>query len=89
MDGAYSAYCNALLRAAKKAIPRGFNESYIPGLDDECCHLLHDHLQASSREEVDMTATALLQKLDATRKARWTEVVESVDFTHFSRPSNS
>ena len=34
---------------------------------------------------MDVTATALLQKLDATRKARWTEVVESVDFTHSSR----
>ena len=32
-----------------------------------------------------MTATALLHKLDATRRARWTETVESIDFTHSSR----
>ena len=30
-------------------------------------------------------ATALLHKLDEVRRARWTEVVESVDFTHSSR----
>ncbi|KAI4818682.1 hypothetical protein KUCAC02_003984 [Chaenocephalus aceratus] len=39
----------------------------------------------SSREEVDVTAAALLKKLDITRRARWTEVVESIDFTHSSR----
>ena len=32
-----------------------------------------------------MTATALMEKLDTTRKARCTEVVESIDFTHSSR----
>ena len=34
---------------------------------------------------MDESATALLQKLDATRRSRWTEVVESIDFTHSSR----
>ena len=65
-------------------IPQGFNESYIPGWDAECCDLLHNHQQASSREEEDATASALLQKLDATRKARWTESVKSLDFIHSS-----
>ena len=36
-------------------------------------------------EEIDTTATALLQKLDKVRMARWTEVVESVNLTHSSR----
>ena len=58
---------------------------YIPGWDEECDHLLRAHQQAGSRAEVDATATALLEKLDATRRARWTEVVESMDFTHSSR----
>ena len=38
-----------------------------------------------SKEDIDTTATALLHKLDEVRRARWTEVVESVDFTHSSR----
>ncbi|KAI4827516.1 hypothetical protein KUCAC02_030905, partial [Chaenocephalus aceratus] len=85
LDTAYSAYCQVLLGAAKKSIPRGYNRNYIPGWDEECSHLLCDHQRASSREEVDVTAAALLKKLDITRRARWTEVVESIDFTHSSR----
>ena len=84
-DAAYTAYCEVLLGAAKKAIPRGYNRSYIPGWDEECSRLLCDHQRASSREEVDMTAAALIQRLDVTRRTRWTEVVESIDFTHSRR----
>ena len=36
-----------------------------------------------TKEDID--TTALLHKLDEVRRARWTEVVESVDFTHSSR----
>ncbi|KAI4820443.1 hypothetical protein KUCAC02_028420 [Chaenocephalus aceratus] len=83
LDAAYAAYCQVLL--AKKSIPRGYNRNYIPGWDEECSHLLCDHQRASSREEVDVTAALLLKKLDITRRARWTEVVESIGFTHSSR----
>ena len=85
VHAAYTAYCKVLLGAAKNNIPCGFNRNYIPRWDDECSRLLHDHEQASSSEEVDATATALLQKLDVTRRTRWTETVESIDFTHSSR----
>ncbi|KAI4829269.1 hypothetical protein KUCAC02_023323 [Chaenocephalus aceratus] len=85
LDAAYAAYCQVLLGAAKKSIPRGYNRNYIPDWDEECSHFLCDHQRASSREEVDVTAAALLKKLDITRRARWTEVVESIDFTHSSR----
>lgn len=85
VDAGYAAYCRVLLGAARKTIPRGFNTNYIPGWDGECSHLLHVHQQASSREEVEESATVLLQKLDATRRSRWIEVVQSIDFTHSSR----
>ena len=84
-DATYTAYCNMLICAAKKSIPRGFNKDYIPGWDDSCNHLLREHQQATTKEDIDTTETALLQKLDEVCKARWTEVVESVDFTHSSR----
>ena len=74
-----------LVCAAKKSIPRGFNKHYIPGWDDSCNHLLSEHQQATTKEDIDTTATALLHKLDEVRRARWTEVVEYVDFTHSSR----
>ena len=85
VDTGYVAYCKVLLGAARKNHPPWFNVNYIRGWDEECSHLLHVHQQASSREEVDESATALLQKLDATRRSRWTEVVESIDFTHSRR----
>ena len=74
-----------LICAAKKSIPRGFNKHYIPGWDNSCNHLLREHQQVITKEDIDTTATALLHKLDEVRRARWTEVVESVDFTHSSR----
>ena len=81
----YTAYCNMLICAAKKNIPRDFNKHYIPGWDDSCNHLLREHQQATTKEDIVTTATALHHKLDEVRRARWTEVVESVDFTHSSR----
>ena len=74
-----------LICAAKKNIPRGFNKHYIPGWDDSCNNLLSEHQQVTTKEDIDTTATALLHKLDEVRRARCTEVVEYVDFTHSSR----
>ena len=83
-DATYTAYCNMLICAAKKSIPRGFNKHYFPGSDDSCNHLLREHQQATTKDDIDTTATSLLHKLDEVRRARWNEVVESVDFTHSS-----
>ena len=49
-----------------------------------CNHLLREHQQATTKDDIDTTATSLLHKLDEVRRARWNEVVESVDFTHSS-----
>ena len=84
-DATYTTYCNMLICAAKNSIPRGFNKHYIPGWDDTCNHLIREHQQATTKEDIDTTATALLHKLDEVRRARWTEVVASVYFTHSSR----
>ncbi|KAL7857706.1 hypothetical protein AOLI_G00178080 [Acnodon oligacanthus] len=85
VDVAYAAYCKVILRAAKHNIPRDYNKNYIPGWDEECSCLLCQCQQASSRDEMEATATTLLQKLDDTQRTRWTEVVEYIDFTHSSR----
>ncbi|KAL7881730.1 hypothetical protein AOLI_G00085780 [Acnodon oligacanthus] len=85
VDVAYASYCKVILRAAKLDILRGYNNNYIPGWDEECSCLLRQHQQASSSEEMEATAITLLQKLDDTRRTRWSEVAESIDFTHSSR----
>ena len=61
-DATYTAYCNMLICAAKKSIPRGFNKHYIPGWDHSCNHLLREHQQATTKEDIDTTATSLLHK---------------------------
>ncbi|KAL7864615.1 hypothetical protein AOLI_G00160350 [Acnodon oligacanthus] len=73
---AYVAYCKVILRAAKHNILHGYNKNYILGWDEECSCLLRQHQQASSREEMEATATTLLQKLDDTQRTRWTEDIE-------------
>ena len=49
-DATYTAYCNMLICAAKKSIPRGFNKHYIPGWDNSCNHLLREHQQPPPRK---------------------------------------
>ena len=74
-----------LIRAARKNDPAGYNTHYIPGYDDSCNHLLHEHQQVTTKKDIDTTTTALLHKLDEARSARWAEVVKYVVFTHPSR----
>ncbi|KAL7845705.1 hypothetical protein AOLI_G00238970 [Acnodon oligacanthus] len=82
VDVAYAAYCKVILRAAKHNVPCGYNKNFIPGWDEEYSCLLCQPQQTSSREEMEATATTLCQKLDNTRRTRWTEVVETIDFTY-------
>ncbi|KAL7872833.1 hypothetical protein AOLI_G00119040 [Acnodon oligacanthus] len=62
----YDGVALIILRAAKHNILLGYSKNYIPGWDEKCSCLLHQHQQASSREEMEATATTLLQKLDDT-----------------------
>ena len=78
-DSTCTAYCNM---RSEEEHPTRLQQTIQ---DDSCNHLLREHQQATTKEDIDTTATALLQKLDEVRMARWTEVVESVDFTHSSR----
>ena len=85
INSAYEAYCNVLLEAAKKKIPRGFRKPYVPCWDEECEDLLQVHDEAQSPEHRRVAANAFLGRLDEKRKERWTETVESIIFTHSSR----
>ena len=85
-DAIHPAYCNILIGAAKN-IPRSFNKHYIESPDGTTAATTSS---ASTRrppptKDIDTTATTLLHNLDEVRGARWTEVVESVDFTYSIR----
>ena len=85
VDAAYQDYCNTIKKAAKKTIPRGYRNNYIPCWDAECESLYKTFLQSPQGDDSSLAATALLAKLDRKRRDRWSEAVWSIDFSHSSR----
>ena len=45
VDAAYQDFCNTIKKAAKKTIPRGYRNNYIPCWDAECKSLYKTFLQ--------------------------------------------
>ena len=85
VDAAYQDFCNTIKKAAKKTIPRGYRNTYIPCWDAECESLYKTFLQSPQGDDSSLAATALLAKLDRKRRDRWSEAVRSIDFSHSSR----
>ena len=67
---AYQDFCDIIKKAAKKTIPRGYQNNYIPCWDAECESLYRTFLQSPQVEESSLAATALLAKLDRKLKDR-------------------
>ena len=68
MDAAYQDFCNTIKKAAKKTIPRGYRNNYIPSWDAECKSLYKIFLQSPQGDDLSLAATALLVKLDRKRR---------------------
>ena len=85
VDAAYQDFCNTIKKAAKKTIPRGYRNNYIPCWDAECESLYKTFLQSPQGDDSSLSATALLAKLDRKRRDRWSEAVRSIDISHSSR----
>ena len=85
VDVAYQDFCNTIKKAAKKTIPRGYRNNYIPFWDAECESLYKTFLQSPQRDNSSLAATALLANLDRKWRNRWSEAVWSIDFSHSSR----
>ena len=85
VDAAYQDFCNTIKKAAKKTIPRGYRNNYIPCWDAECESLYKTFLESPQGDDSSLAATALLAKLDRKRRDRWSEAVRSIDFSHSSR----
>ena len=78
-------FCNIISKAAKKSIPRGRRNIYIPCWDAECEDLYQTFLHSSNGDQSSKAATTLLSRLDKKRRDRWSEVVQNIDFSHSSR----
>ena len=85
VDAAYRDFCNTIKKAAKKTIPRGYRNNYIPCWDAECESLYKNFLQSPQGDDSSLVATALLAKLDRKWRDQWFEAVRSIDFSHSSR----
>ena len=83
VDRAY--LCNAISTAAKKYIPRGRRNDHIPCWDAECENLYQMFLQSPEGSDSSRAASALLSRLDRKRRDRWSEAVQTIDFSHSSR----
>ena len=62
VEAAYQDFCNTIKKAAKKTIPRGYQNNYISCWDEES--LYKTFLQFLQGDDSSLAATALLAKLD-------------------------
>ncbi|KAG5899816.1 hypothetical protein JTB14_010255 [Gonioctena quinquepunctata] len=72
----YEIFSGAVIRPAKKSIPSGFREEYIPGWNERSEELHNQFLESSDQEIAD----ELLHTLDAARRENWMRTVENLDF---------
>ena len=69
VDAAYQDFCNIIEKAAKKIIPRGYRNNYIPFWNAKCESLYKTFLQSPQEDDlISLAATALLAKLDRKRR---------------------
>lgn len=77
----YDRFVNLITAAAKKSIPRGHREAYIPGWSTESKELYKEFKDTGNIE----AGTQLLRKLDDNRRKKWEEKTESLSFAKSSR----
>ena len=85
VDLAYHDFCNVIRTAAKNSIPRCRRSNHIPCWDAKCENLYRTFLQSPEGSDSNRAATALLIRLDKKRTNRWSEAVQTIDFSHSSQ----
>ena len=84
VNSIYKSFCHAIISAAKKSIPRGCRDQYIPCWSAETSRAYENYKSAPTAEEAQILGDLLINMLDVQRQARWIETVENLDFTHSS-----
>lgn len=77
----YARFVGAVISTAKKCIPRGYREEYIPGWSQNSEELYQNFLETGDQEVADQ----LLHSLNAARQQKWSETVENLNFQTSSR----
>ena len=81
----HTAFCQLPFQLAKKTIPHGCRQQYIPTWDYKCDHHYKEFIQAEVEESVDAKAADLMDHLNNNRNKQWEETVNGIDFYHSSR----
>lgn len=77
----YQYFVKAVHDAARKSIPRGYRETYIPGWDKTC-----EELYSAFNNNGDVNiGSDLINHLNNNRRSIWQRKTETMDFTHSSR----
>lgn len=77
----YERFIGIITATAKRTIPRGRREAYVPGWNHES-QLLYDSFKVTGSTE---TGKELLASLDKNRKEIWEQKMESLNFAKSSR----
>ena len=85
VDEAYQDFCNTIIAAAKRSIPRDRRKNYRPCWDAECEQLYQTFLRAPQGEATNIAALTLPARRDDKHRERWSEAVNTINFTHTSR----
>ena len=85
VNQAYQDFCNTIIHAAKKFIPRGRRKNYRRCWDAECEAFYQAFLRVPQGEGSNTAAFALLARLEKRRRKRWLEAVNAIDFTNSSQ----
>jgi hypothetical protein len=78
VSNSYERFAKAAIAAAKRHIPRGYRNQYIPGWDQECNDLYNKYNTDRHRD----SAVRLLEKLNEQRRSRWENTVEKKRISH-------
>ena len=63
VDAVYQDFCNTIKKAAKKTIPRGYRNYYIPCWDAECESLYKTFLQSPQGDDSSLAVKLCLPSL--------------------------
>ena len=85
VDLAYQDFCKVIRTAAINSIPRGRRNNHISCWDAEYENFYRTFLQSLEGSDSNGGATALLLRPDKKRRDRWSEPVQTIDFSHNSQ----
>lgn len=81
LPSSYDSFVDAVSKAAKKSIPRGFRRIYIPGWNEDCENIFNEFKETQNPSK----ANDLMNLLNEQRRKKLNSLTEGLNITHSSR----